>query len=101
MGNIVVRLKSDNYDCYVSAAAYQEIRLQMSTGVHATHRARFFEASPDQLENIKYHSSTRDAKGIEKRRLGFVDLCTETENLGVAVYWYFYDGHGDCYIDQD
>jgi hypothetical protein len=33
----VIKLKSDNFDCLVTPEAYNEIRLQMSTGDFGTH----------------------------------------------------------------
>ena len=36
----VVQLKCDNFDGLVSIEAYEEIRLQMSTGDYHTHKAK-------------------------------------------------------------
>lgn len=78
----VIRLKSDNFDCYVSEYAYKDISLQMSSGDYGSHRARYVLVSPNQLENIKYNS-----------KMGYVD---KTED---QCFW-FYPGDGDCYIED-
>jgi len=90
----IVRLKSDNYDCYVSESAYNEICLQMSTGDHATHRAKVVTVDCDKLNNIQFHS-------VGSYSSGFVDyLRVEDEFVDGAMAWYCYDG-GDCYISFD
>jgi hypothetical protein len=80
----VIRLKSDNYDCYVSVDAYKSIRLEMSSGDFGSHKTRFLEVDGNQLEKIK------------STALGFLDLvmlgdkdCTE------LLYWSFHQ-YGDC-----
>ena len=87
--NIVYRLKSDNYNCWVSLEAYKEIILQMSTGDYCTHKAKAFKVNSNTLENIKWHQSK-----------GYIDItyCFEPE-LGDEHYtkcYSFYDGFGDC-----
>ena len=84
----VIRLKADNYDCWVSEEAYQELRLLMSTGDFHTHRTKTLEVTPDQLENLKFHSG----KGF----LDFIDFRDgEPGNC-----WYWYDGSGDCVVEE-
>ena len=38
--NKLYRIKSDNYDCYMTPAAYKIIQLEMSTGDWHTHKKR-------------------------------------------------------------
>lgn len=81
----IYRLKSDNLDCFVSAEAYREITLQMSTGDFGAHRKRELTVTPDQLERIKYHSGKH-----------FVDFTTLGLGDDEELLWWFYDGQGDC-----
>lgn len=73
----VIRLKSSEYNCYVSVNAYRAIILNdMSTAEYNTHRYREIEITPDRLEDIKYHN-----------KLGYIDVR--------SGYYELYDGNGD------
>ena len=37
--SLMIRLLSDNYECWCTCKAYKEITLQMSTGDHGVHKA--------------------------------------------------------------
>lgn len=82
----IIRLKSDNYDCYVSEAAYNEIRLQMSSGDYGSHVHKELTVSVNQLDDIKF-----------SRGSGFVDFAPFDYDDKRA--WYFYDGDGDCIVE--
>jgi len=87
----VIRLKSDNYNCYVSPEVYREITLTMSSGDYGAHKAREIEVSSNTLENIRYFS-----KG-----LGYIDkMPTDIEHNHAGMY-YFYNGTGDCWIETE
>ena len=81
----IVRLKSDNFDCYMSLNAYHELRLEMSSGDFGVHKTRLITVSPETLETIKYH-----------KKPGFIDLV----NVDGEVRWFFYDGEGDCVVES-
>lgn len=81
----IIRLKSDNFDCFVSLEAYRVIRLQMSSGDFGAHRARSIEVSPETMERLRWHSGH-----------GFVDL--SHQEGPDRVLWSFYDGKGDVDI---
>lgn len=78
----VIRIKSDNYNTYMSIPAYKEATLQMSTGDHATHQHKELMVTPDQLEDLKFEST-----------LGFIDLAYLEDSECDDLYWfYFQDG---------
>jgi hypothetical protein len=95
MGNksTVYRLKSYNFDSWVSEAAYQVISWEMSTGDYATHRKRAVELDANQLDNLIYHGSTRNKFGKVVKERKFTDFSD-----GV---WLYYDGLGDCYCEGE
>lgn len=81
----IFRVKSDNFNSYMSAEAYQSLRLEMSSGDFGAHKKRELWVTPNQLEQIKYH------KGI-----GFVDKFDRDDKQ----IWLYYDGCGDCNIEE-
>lgn len=84
----IYRLKSDNFDCFVSEEAYQAIQLQMSSGDFGSHIARAVEVDPNQLENLRFHSG-RD----------FVDYQLNGDEE--TPCWFHYTGDGDCIVEPD
>jgi hypothetical protein len=88
----LIRLKSDNYDCYVAPEVYEDITLTMSSGDYGAHIAKVVFVDSNQLEDIRWH------KGI-----GLIDKGTEIDDMDqnepLEVVYYFYDGHGDCNIE--
>jgi hypothetical protein len=80
----IVRLKSDNYDCFVCEDAYKAIILEMSSGDYGSHRARFIQVSLETLERLRWHSGH-----------GLISYYTD----GNDYFWAFYDGNGDCFIE--
>lgn len=54
MKAICVRLYSDNFDgSLLTVDAYEELVLQMSTGDHATHTARYIEIDVNDNEYLE------------------------------------------------
>jgi hypothetical protein len=86
MKNIrVFRVKSDNYDCWMSTEAYQSIRLEMSSGDFGAHTKREVWITPNQLEHLKWN-----------RKTPFIDKMDRDDKQ----IWFFYDGHGDCNLEE-
>ena len=86
MKNIrVFRVKSDNYDCWMSAEAYQSIRLEMSSGDFGVHKKREVWVTANELEHLKY-----------TRKTPFLDKTDSNDKQ----LWFFYDGYGDCNIEE-
>ncbi len=81
----VFRVKSDNFDCYMSYEAYQSLRLSMSSGDFGAHKAKRLYVDGNQLERLKYHS-----------KVGFVDMIEREDKQ----LWCYYDGCGDCNIEE-
>jgi hypothetical protein len=77
----IIRLKSDNFDCFVTYDAYCRITHTMSSGDFGSHKHRVLEMESNQVENLKWHSGK-----------GLIDL---THRDGELVFAY-YDGKGDC-----
>lgn len=84
----VYRVYSDNFNCWMSAEAYAESRLQMSTGDFHTHRARAIELTPNQYQNLIFHSGRVT-----------VDFgpCGDGEDMELCFF--YYDGNGDCDVE--
>lgn len=81
----VIRLKSDNYDCYVCPETYYHITLQMSSGDFGAHKHRSLEVnSSATMDNIRRFN-----------KFGYIEY--DKENQG---YW-FYDGKGDAQFETE
>jgi len=83
----VIRLKSDNYNCYVSIDAYKAITLEMSTGDYGSHQSREIEVSCNKYQDILFSN-----------KFGFIDL--EITQYEEDSYWVIYDGKGDIYKEN-
>lgn len=47
--DLVVKIKSDNFNCFLTVEAYKEIRLQMSTGDFHTHEYELVTVDLDDV----------------------------------------------------
>lgn len=77
----VIRLKSDNIDCWVSERAYEYITATMSTGDWHTHKARKV-----QIPGVKFDPHTF--------RYDYLDI-----EEGEETIWWVYTSDGDCYAE--
>lgn len=76
----VIRLKSDNYDLWVSESAYHYIKLQMSTGDYHTHKARSVKIPARKFDPYSFKS-------------GYLDI-----EEGEETVWMTYID-GDCFFE--
>lgn len=73
----IVRIKSDNYNCYMRETVYNEVRLQMSTGDFHTHRVKHLEISSYKIHSLKIKDLWFEPEEVE---LGESILIELTEN---------------------
>lgn len=59
----LIRIKSDNYDCYLDQKSYQDIILTMSTGDYATHKAIIVHVGTHRLDELKLITFDEDNQG--------------------------------------
>ena len=80
----VIRIKSDNADCYLTIAAYKVLILQMSSGEFGTHKTRLLEVDGNTYAKI------------QETEIGLLDVMPMECVDGVEIlYWAFYQ-KGDC-----
>lgn len=76
----IIRVKSDNFNCWMSEDFYYRAILSMSSGDYGSHMARFLEVGSS-------FDPFTDLNGRE-----FFDLDGDLE--------LYYDGRGDCIIES-
>ena len=79
----VVRLKSDNFDCFMSELVYNEIRLQMSSGDFGTHRVKHLEIPSYKIHSLKQKDKWFEPEEIELGKSILQDL-NEAEETSIT-----------------